>query len=115
MIFQSDSVVEGLGDRLDREFLSGVAYLVNRTVGGYQADAKPIRVRITEFRDIGRQFAFAIVAQAAVEVVEYQLDGRHVRGKSGHDQNARVLGCVRYTVQNASRLIVRNRFFDASI
>ena len=85
MIFQSDSVVEGLGDRLDREFLSGVAYLVNRTVGGYQADAKPIRVRITEFRDIGRQFAFAIVAQAAVEVVEYQLDGRHVRGKSGHD------------------------------
>ena len=67
MIFQSDSVVEGLGDRLDREFLSGVACLVNRTVGGYQADAKPIRVRITEFRDIGRQFAFAIVAQAAVE------------------------------------------------
>lgn len=28
MIFQSDSVVEGLGDRLDREFLSGVACLV---------------------------------------------------------------------------------------
>ena len=46
MIFQSDSVVEGLGDRLDREFLSGVACLVNRTVGGYQADAEPIRVRI---------------------------------------------------------------------
>ena len=66
----------------------------------------------SEFRDIGCQFTFAIVLQAAVEVVEYQLDGRHVRGKSGHDQNARVLGCGRYTVQNASRLIVRNRFFS---
>jgi len=52
-IFQRQPIRERLRERLNREMLLRVSDLIDVAVGGGDANAEPLRVRLCELRDIG--------------------------------------------------------------
>jgi hypothetical protein len=57
MVLQGQAIDKGLGDRLDGERLSRLAYFIDLPIGSGQADTKPSWVGTRELRNIARHFA----------------------------------------------------------
>ena len=83
VVVQRKPVDEGLGDRLDREQMPGVADLVDVAVDRGHAEAELFRVGLGQFRNIGRDVALLALAMPLVQLVEETEHRRHGDGSGG--------------------------------
>ena len=81
LIFEREAVDKGLRDGLDREFLPGIAGLVNAAIGRDDTDAKPLRIGPGQLRDMGRDLALGNIGEMAMQFLELIANGG--RGERG--------------------------------
>jgi hypothetical protein len=75
MVVESQAIDEGLGNRLDRELVSGVTGFVEKTVGGGEADPEQVRIRLRELGDVGGDSTLPDAGKPGVQRFEERLDG----------------------------------------
>jgi len=88
IVFESHSVNEWFRNGLNRESLPRVARFIDRAAGGYQANAKPIRVGFGQFRDVRGDFPLSHARKFVMQIL-YVILYRGGRGQ------------LRFTVQGS--------------
>ena len=64
---QCEPIGQGLGNGLDAEGLAGIAYFVDESIMGGDADAERLRVCTRKFRDVAGDVAFRDATKAGVK------------------------------------------------
>ena len=76
MLFQSHTIDKRLGDGLNGKWELGITDLVHGSIGGHEADSKPVGICLGQLGHIGGNSPFGFSGKLGVQIGQVILDGR---------------------------------------